>query len=286
MILNVKDMIDAELSGKVRQYSWRKTPSQVTVAGLWFDTAMSPGMPVPKYWFDAPAFIAKAVSQSADGGLFHGANTSPEKQFLRRMLALTATVTSLPLTLILCDYLLYYPTIDDSDTFPQPLTNVVTLPRYTDGEGVMAIAISVAGRTGGQSFSFNYTNQAGTPGQISDTVVQNSSAAIGQIVTSSTATLNSSGNPFIGLASGDRGIKSIQSVTMNGADVGLFTIVLVKPLAQITIREITAPSEKDFLVHGGQLPEIKDDAFLGFLCLPQGSLAATALMGDLKVIWS
>lgn len=150
----------------------------------------------------------------------------------------------------------------------------------------MAIAVSVAGRTGGQSFSMSYTNQNGKDGQTSATVVQNASAALGTIITSSTATLDGSGNPFIGLQSGDRGIRSIQSVTMNGGDVGLFTIILVKPIAQITIKEITAPYEKDFLIHGSQLPKIVDDAYLNFICLPQGTLAATALMGDLKVIWS
>lgn len=34
----------------------------------------------------------------------------------------------------LCDYLLYYPTIDDSELGLQEMNNVATLPRYTDGE--------------------------------------------------------------------------------------------------------------------------------------------------------
>lgn len=284
-IRNVRDVVDSELEGRSRRYTWRKTPSQATTAKLWFDLCMSPGNPVPKYWFDAPALIAKAVAQSTDGGIFHGANTTPDQQYLRLMTAMTATSTALPLTFLLCDYLIYYPVIDDSELAPQVMDNTVTLPRYTDGEGVMAIAISVAGRTGGQSFSFSYTNSDGVAGRTSATVVQNSSAALGVIITSSAATLNGSGNPFIGLQSGDRGIRSIESVTMNGGDVGLFTIVLVKPIAQTTIKEITAPYEKDFLIHGSQLPKIVDDAYLGMLCLPQGTLAATALMGDLKVVW-
>ena len=50
---------------------WRKVPSQVTTAGYWFDLSLSPGNPVPKYWFDATPLIAKAIYQSTDGGLFH-----------------------------------------------------------------------------------------------------------------------------------------------------------------------------------------------------------------------
>lgn len=283
-ITNVADIVDAELNGKKRHYTWRKTPSQVTTAGLWFDLSMSPGNPPPKYWFDAPPAIAKAVSQSQDGGIFHGANVTPEQQYLRLITAMTVTVTALPLPLILCDYLLYYPSCDDSTTDPQTLDNTVTLPRYTDGKGVQMLAVSVAGRTGGQQFFCTYTNSDGVAGRTSQTVTQNSAAAIGTIVTSATAT-QASGNPFIGLQDGDSGVRSIESVTMLGADVGLFTLILVKPLAQMQIKEITAPYEKDFYTHAACLPEVEDDAYLNFLCIPNGSLAATALIGDLKVIW-
>jgi hypothetical protein len=280
----IKDVVDAELNGQVRQYSWRKTPSQVTTAKVWFDLAMSPGNPPPKYWFDAPPGIAKAVYQYTDGGLYHGANASPSTKYLRSITALTATVTALPLTLILCDYLLYYPSMDDSITDPQMMDNTVTLPRYTDGTGVQMIAISVAGRTGGQDFIVSYTNSEGVSGRTSETVRQNAAAAIGSIVTSDPATLRS-GNPFIGLQSGDTGVRSIESVQMLGPDVGLFSLVLVKPLATTLLKEISAPVEKDFLIQGEQLPIIQDNAYLGMLCLPQGTLSATALIGDLKVTW-
>lgn len=284
-LANIKQMVDAELEGRMRRYDWRKTPSQTTTARLWFDLAMSPGNPPPKYWFDAPPGIAKTVAQSTDGGLFHGANVSPSDKYLRLVTSRASVATGLPMTLILCDYLLYYPSIDDSVTDVQPLTNSASLPRYTDGKGVQAIAVSVAGRTGGQQFNFSYTNQDGVSGRTSQTVTQNTAAAIGTVVTSATAT-QLSGNPFIGLQSGDSGIRSIDSVTMLGADVGLFTLILVKPLAQTTIKEITAPYEKDFLILSQSVPQIEDDAYLNFLCLPQGTLAATALIGDMKVIWN
>lgn len=284
-LANIKQMVDAELEGRVRRYTWRKTPSQATTAGLWFDLAMSPGNPAPKYWFDAPPGIAKAISQSADGGLFHGANVSPSDKYLRLVTALTTTVTALPITFNLCDYLLYYPSCDDSTTDPQIFDNSVALPRYADGVGVQVIAVSVAGRTGGQKFYFTYTNSDGVSGRTSQTVTQNTATAIGTILTSATAT-SASGNPFIGLQDGDSGVRSIESVTMLGADVGLFTLILVKPLAQTTIKEITAPYEKDFFILAQSVPQIEDDAYLNFLCLPRGTLAATALIGDIKVIWN
>jgi len=278
-------MVDAELNGRVRVNNWRKTPSQVSTAGIWFDLAMSPGMPVPKYWFDAPPLVAKAISQSADGGIFHGANVSPSTKYLRKIAAMAQVVTALPLTLYLCDYLLYYPSCDDSTLDVQAMDNTIPLPRYTDGEGVQVIAVSVAGRTGGQSFSFRYTNQDGVTDRQSQTVFQNAATAIGTIITGATAATATT-FPFIGLQDGDTGVRAIESVTMNGADVGLFTLILVKPLAQMQIKEITAPYEKDFFLACGTVPEIKDDAYLNFLCLPQGSLAATVLMGYMQVIFN
>ena len=245
---------------------------------------MSPGNPSPKYWFDAPPAIAKAVYQSTDGGLYHGATASPSTKYLRSFTALTATATALPLSVILCDYLLYYPSLDDSNTDIQVMDNTITLPRYTDGEGVQMIAVSVAGRTGGQQIRIAYTNSEGVSGRTAQIVTQNASAAIGTIVTSA-SNVQASGNPFIGLEGNDTGVRFVESVLMLGPDVGLFSIILVKPLGTTMIRGIDAPVEKDFLIQSEQLPIIQDNAYLSMLCLPQGTLAATALIGDMKVIW-
>lgn len=285
MIRSVAQLTRAvDAFGQRRAYQWRKTPSQVTTAGLWFDLSMSPGNPPPKYWFDAPPGIAKAVTQSADGGLFHGGAVSPLKKFLRRMTVQATAATALPLSLILCDFILYYPSIDDSSTDAQPMDNTITLPRWTDGVGVQILPVSVAGRTGGQQFTVSYTNSDGTAGRTSTATTQNSAAAIGTIVSSATATANAA-NPFLPLQDGDSGVRSIESVTMLGADVGLFSLILVKPLAVTLVRGIDACVEKDFLVHGAALPEIKDDAYLSFVGLPQGTLAATVLTGDIHVAW-
>jgi len=286
MVNSIQQIVDAELDGSHRKYQWRKVPSQVTTAGYWFDLALSPGNPVPKYWFDATPLIAKGIYQSTDGGLFHGANTSPKKQFLRTTTSMSSSGTGLPLPLVLCDYLLYYPSIDDSVLDPQVLDNTVTLPRYTDGKGVQVIAVTVAGRTGGQDFYFTYTNSDGVAGRTSQTVRQNTISAIGTVTTSSLSTLKMSGNPFIGLQSGDTGVRSIESVTMLGVDVGLFSLILVKPIARTQIREQTAPVEKDYLIETSDIPEIKDDAYLNWLTCPNGSINGVTLFGDIQVTYN
>jgi hypothetical protein len=283
-IVNTKALIDCELEGRVRQYVWRKTPSQASTAGIWFDTSMSPGNPPAQYYIGG-ILSSTVLARSTDGGLYHGANVSPSTKYLRSVTCMTATATALPMPMILCDYLMVYPFIDMSLTDQQDMTNTNVLTRYTDGEGVQVMAVLTNAGVGGQSFFFTYTNSDGVSGRTSQTVQMNTATAIGSIITSDISTASRSGNPFIGLQSGDSGVRSIESVTMLGADVGLFALVLVKPLQWTAINEITAPYEKDSLLIGGDIPRIYDDAFLGFLALPRGTLAATALVGDLKVIW-
>lgn len=280
----IGEVVNAELDGKVRNYTWRKTPSQTTITGLWFDTSMSPGMPAPQYYIGAIT-TATQLRQSTDGGLYHGANVSPSEKFLRSMTTMANAVTALPMNTILCDYLMFYPFIDEGTTDAQAMTNVATLPRYTDGKGVQVMAIQTNAGTGGQQFFFTYTNSDGVAGRTSQIVRMNTSTVVGNVIGSNTAIQNAS-NPFIGLQSGDDGVRYIEQVQMLGVDTGLFALVLVKPLAQHCFREVTVPYEKDYLVPTTDLVRIYDDAFLGMLCLPLGSLAATVLRGDLKVIWT
>ena len=281
---NMAALADAETNGQGWYTTWRKSPSQVTTAGVWFDLSMSPGNPVPQYYAASP-LIAAPMSYGDEQGLNHGRNVSPLSKHLDRVTVMTTTATALPMPMILCDYLLYYPFIDEGTTDAQSLDNTQTLPRYATGAGVQVMAVSVAGRTGGQTFSINYTNSSGVAGRVSQAVEQNAVSVNGSIVTSQRANPNARG-PFIPLQAGDTGVRSIQSVTMNGADVGLFSLVLVKPLAQLSLRGIDAPVEVNYFMDFGQLPTIVDDAYLNFICCPAGSLAATALHGDLSVVWN
>lgn len=281
----VADIAESDIEGRSTIYTWRKSPSQVTTAGIWFDLSMSPGNPVPQYYANTP-LAAVVLRQSVDGGMAHGGNVSPSQKILREVMAMTTTATGLPMPMILMDYLLFYPFIDEGTIDEQPLTNTASLTRYTDGDGVQIMAVSVAGRTGGQTFSVKYCNQDGVEDRVTSTVLQNTAAANGSIVTTATAS-NGAAGPFIPLQAGDTGVRYIQSVTMNGPDVGLFTLVLVKPLLQMQIRGIDAPVEVDpFLMNGTSLPVIQDDAYLNFIALPQGSLAATAIHGTIKTVWN
>lgn len=280
-------MIQAELDGKSRRSEWVKNANQATTAGLWFDLSGSPGNPKAKQWFDATPLKAQQVKRSTDGGIDHGSDVEADgyAKYLREIRAACATAAPLPMSLILCDYLLYYPTIEDGETAAQTMDNTNALPRYTDGVGVEIMAVTIAGRTGGQSFTVSYTNSDGVAGRTTTAAIQNSAAAPGTITTSSTAT-SSGGNPFLALQGTDKGVRSIESVTMNAPDTGFFALVLVKPLASTVILGIDAPYEKDLFLFANELPRIYDDAYLSFLAQPNGSLSGASVRGSLKTIWS
>jgi hypothetical protein len=228
--------------------------------------------------------VSVAMRQSTDGGIFHGGAVSPKRKYVAMNMQLATVATALPMQMMLLDYCLYYPFIDEGTTDEQFMTNSVSLPRYTDGKGVQIMAVSVAARTGGQQFQVKYTNQDGVAGRVTKAVIQNTATAIGHIVSSQSANALAAG-PFLPLQEGDTGVRSIESVTMLGADVGLFTLVLVKPLIQSCIIGIDAPVELCHLTQKAGLPAFEDDAYLNWICLPNGALNATAIHGDMTFIW-
>lgn len=285
-IASVRELVDAELAGQSRTYEWVKNVTQATTAGIWYDLTGSSGNPKAKQWFDAAPLTAQAIRQSTDGGIFHGGNVTPAEKYLRFMRAACASATPLPMTLILCDYLVYYPSIEDGNTDPQVMDNTTPLPRYSDGKGVMMVPITISARTGGQTFTVSYTNSDGTAGRASSTVTQNAIAAPGTVTTSQTATAGTTPGPWIPLQGSDAGVRSVQSVQMNGADTGFFALLLVKPLAQLMVRGLDAPYDKDFLLFASELEQIQDDAYLSLLAMPNGSLSGLAVRGSLKTVWN
>jgi hypothetical protein len=270
-----------------RVFSFRKSPVQVTSAGIWFDMSMSPGNPVPQYYAASP-LVATQMKQSTDGGFFHGSSvtTISAKKYIKSFLSMATSATGLPMPMILCDYLLYYPFIDEGTTDDQETTNSLTLPRYTDGLGVQVMCVNVAAGAGGQTFNFTYTNSDGTAGRVSQTCTLNTATYVGALNNTATV-VNAPGGPFIGLQSGDKGVRSIEKINMiSGTDVGLFTLVLVKPLFTTQLLEQTAPNEESFLIEKGSMPEIQDDAYLNIICLPNGSITGVTYIGLINTIFA
>jgi hypothetical protein len=277
-----KAVVDSFDNGATHFTSWRKLPSQTTSQGSWFDLSVAPGSPTPQYYAAAP-MESVAMYRSVQGGLYHGHDLPGATKSLLRLGGTTTAVA--PFNMVLCDYLMFYPFIDQSITDPQTFDNIATLPRYTDGKGVKVMAIAVGAQAGLQYFNLTYTNSEGVSGRTTPNVRMFTQGVTGTLVTAAPTTQDTCG-PFIPLQAGDTGVRSIEAVTMIGGDVGLFTLVLVKPLAQLNILENATFTEIDFVKDFPVLPTIYANAYLNFICQTMGNISGAQINGYLEVNWS
>ena len=58
-----------------------------------------------------------------------------------------------------------------------------------------------------------------------------------------------------------------------------------KPIAPMALRGVDAPVERCWPVDFSSQPEIKDQAYLNFICLPSGSLSGANIMGLIETVW-
>lgn len=262
--------------------SIRKVPSQASTAGWWVDLSMAAGNPPPNYYASSPL---EAKLLDPYDGIYHGPNQGSSSLHLHKFGLVTPT-DALVGRVMLLDYLLYYPFVDADSTDVQTLDNgTAALDRYTDGAGVRVMAVAVTPSTGGGSFTFDYVNQDGVTRTSPVQACSTTSANIATIVTSQQAVANAPGGPFLALASGDTGVRSIVSVTFTVPNGGLVALVLVRPIVDLAIREINTMAE----VHTIQcrpMPSIDHGAFLGLVCNCAGSVAAGTLAGYADFIWS
>lgn len=272
---------DCFTEGRFHTCSIRKVPSQASVANWWCDLSMASGNPRPQYYFAAPL-----TAQLLDGyaGIFHGADKAPASMHLERLGLMTPSAALVGRYMLL-DYPLYYTGIDGDISDDQLLDNTTTLPRYTDGAGLQVMAVLIAPSVGGGIFTFEYVNQDGvtrtSPTQICGTTAGN----IASLATAQPAIAGTPGGPFLSLASGDTGVRQINSVTFSVLSGGLLALVLVKPLANLAIREINTPAEFA-CVQNRPPPKIEDGAYLNMICAPAGSVAAGILSGYATFVWS
>ena len=93
--------------------------------------------------------------------------------------------------------------------------------------------------------------------------------------------------PYLPLASGDTGIRSIQSVTLSATMTsGSLAIVLCKPLASIPLTTAGIMAERNLMTQLPSLPRVVDGANLNLLFVTASATAtATPFIGYLETAW-
>lgn len=278
---NVREYVESIQAGRAHSCSIRKVPSQASTAGWWVDLSMAAGNPKPQYYASSPLV---AATLNGFDGIFHGDAKSPARKVLTD-LALCSPTAGLVGEYMLLDYLLYYPFIDLDDTDPQLFDNTVTLPRYADGAGVEAILVAVAPTLGGGGFSFEYVDQDGVTQTSPAHSLSTAAASIASVVTSEPATA-AGGGLFLKKLSGTSGIRRVNSFTCSSPGGGLASLVLVKPLASIAVREVSVPSEMSYRSMRSSCAVVEDGAYLNMMMRCAATVASGTLAGRASFAWN
>ncbi len=287
------DMVnEISTNGKFYRTDWQKSTFATTAhtAGLWYSLMRGGGNPAADTILGTGtnlAFQALSDAVATASGIPHGGNVGGYKVLLNAA-AQTAAATTAPCVLMLVDLLGFYPITSVTTTGAQTLNNTVTLPRYKDGAGVQAfLTPSTVMGAATQNITLTYPNSAGTAGKATPATlpIGNTAAAVTSIVHSGTGT--GKYGPFIPLAAGDAGIRSVQSINLSASYVsGVLNLVLCKPIMTLPITTLGVTAERDLVNQFASMPRIYDGACLNWLMLAGAATpVASPLSGHLEFGW-
>lgn len=276
------ELNNAYENGRVFSCSFRKVFTASITARWWHDLSRESGNPLPNYYAATP--LAAAVL-NGERGLFHGPDQSPATKWITKFGIVSATAGMLGQYKLL-DYLLYYPFVDADVVDTQLLDNTVALPRYSDGAGVqvMAVVVGTPTVTNG-TFTFDYINQDGIARTSPVQGTAGTLASVGNLYCSAPASNINTLGPFLKLASGDTGVRSITSVTFSVPTGGLITLVLVQPLLDTLAIELNVPLETSVCINKPITP-ILDGAYLNLIVCPTAAVTTATVSGYAEFVWS
>lgn len=293
----VKAWADSEEDGRSWLSFFRKVPaSTATITGQWFDYSTASGVPVPNYYASSPLVAARLDPLN---GIFVPAQSTG--RWLKKLVVMSAAAsvtgtTNQNQTLMLLDYLLYYPFVDlDAAGEEQVFDNTTTLDRYTDGVGVQMMLVAQAPTVGSGTYTVKYIGTDDVE-YTTTTVYCPAAQPSGALCSSVAAAAGIS--PFIPLNAGVRGVKRVTSMTIGVANGGLAALVLVKPVEMGYVREESRRPTSSPTESYGDAAEIERirtragsrkleaNAFLGWIGYGvAGSLASAPLVGYIESFW-
>ena len=287
-------------SGNFWRTDWNKNTFGTTAhtAGMWYllsGTGGNPGASTILGTGTDATFQQLSDTTSTAAGIQHGGDVTSFKTIVNAS-AFSAAATSMPAVFMLVDMLGFYPLTNATSTTAQTLTNSVAQPARdrtgtSNWVGVQAILVpsTVLGATTATA-TITYTNAAGTGSRTTP-----SSPALPALLTAAPVTsVAYSGTgagkygPFMPLAAGDTGIRSVQSITFSATRTsGVLNLVMVRPLLTLPMTTIGVACERDLLNQVPSLPRVYNGACLAWM-MYAGAATPTnsAFYGHLDFAWS
>ncbi len=274
MLDSFKKLAEEMYDRKHWQPFLRTTAPNPVVAGLWSDLSVGGGS--PRYnAYTGSQLEATPVVNTGNVGIHTGPEIGAGEEKFLTGLGLMTSISAIPITYQLVDYLLFYPLIDGDDADQQLFDNVSPLPRYADGDGVQVFASSATPIAASVTATLTYTNSDGVAGRTT-TFSVGSTTAIGTVCNrEGTGLATSSATPFVGLQAGDTGIRLLESIQMGEAAGGYFHLVLCKPLAAQIVQREGVWSYLPLVAPRGAPQRVLSGASLNFLFC-NGSIASPA----------
>lgn len=290
-IQSIDQLYSAFSAGQTERTDWNKiTGGAAYAAGRWYETLSLGGYPPPTAFPGTALTWQTCNDATGDGttrfGIPHGGNVTALIKHLSTMAAWTTSGTGVPAVLQLVDVQGYWPGINMNSGAAQTLLGTPS-HRYTDGAGcrLMLVARASTGATA-HNLSVTYTNSGNVGSRtLPVTVACTASAIVPHIVHTGTAANNY--GPFLPMASGDVGVKSVQTVQLSAASLaGSAALILARPIAQIPLSIASLMTEKDFWNQLPSAPQIRDGACLGFILGTGAAVGASSTFaGSIETVW-
>jgi hypothetical protein len=215
---------------------------------------------------------------------------SPDFKHLANASVFSAAATTAPAVFMLIDVLATIPISTVTLATEQLFLSQAAWPRYADGKGVRAYLVpSVVMGAGTPTVTLKYTNPNDvaaryTPAAPSLPII-NATSPVGSIPYSGTGV--GKYGPFLPLAPGDSGIKSVQSIQFSATMTsGCMNLVICKPLATMPVTTVGVACERDFVNMMPSLPRIYDGASLQWLMYAGAATPVnSAFYGHLDCVW-
>lgn len=280
---SIAEVTNAIDNGQIWTTHWYKSSTPFLSANRWVDLSVGPGSPTYQPYAAEPlVFIPQT------GGTNKYIYTGPtlpatqQKYLFSWQFYSTAAIV---LSALLVDSLGFYAAIDAETTDEQTFDNTATLPRYTTGEGVQMYLVTSAPGTSNALATINYTNSDGVAKSISVALLGQPTIGAG-VTTSSSVIGNGAYSPFTPLSSGDKGVRSVQSIQFSASVGGLVTLVLMKPMCQMQTGASAIPTEKTLINQfGGRMPEIMPGAAMTMVSTSNVSLQSGPNFGQFNFVW-
>jgi hypothetical protein len=264
------DIIAAIAANKWEERHFAKTLPIAPAAGVCVSLWEGDGMPTAGG--SGSSLVGRNCTPSVTGSLaFTNAAGADENYLMNAQAWASASgIGSLVIYDRICD-------ISGISLTQSPVAQTITmgpLPRYTDGAGVMIFLEVSASVTGIPTFTVTYTDQSGNSAVTPP--VTGAANALGRFAYNS--------GPYIPLASGDTGVRSVQSFTnSSGASVGIGRLVFAKPLAVLPLLTAGTVVERDLVTQTPRMPLLPDDHCISAFVVGAGTTTGT-VYGSLSVV--